>query len=55
MMNPQVRKFAVLALGRTGTQGARDELRRIRGAKTEEAWLRELVDRVIEAPSESTE
>lgn len=53
--SPQVRKFVVQALGRIGTPSARDELRRIRGAKTEEAWLRELVDRVIEAPSESTE
>jgi HEAT repeat protein len=53
--SPQVRKFVVLALGRIGTQRARDELRRIRDVKTEEEWLRELVDRVSEALPESAE
>jgi HEAT repeat protein len=53
--SPQVRKFVVQALGRIGTPNALEELRRIRGAKMEEAWLRELADRVTDAPSGSTE
>lgn len=54
--SPQVRKFVVQALGRLGTQpGARNELRRIRGAKSEEAWIRELADRVIDMPPGSAE
>lgn len=53
--SPQVRKFVVQALGRLGTPGARNELQRIRGAKSEEAWIRELADRVIDMPPGSAE
>jgi HEAT repeat protein len=52
--SPQVRKFVVQALGRIATPGARNELRRIRGAKSEEAWIRELASRVIDAPPADT-